>query len=335
MRGSVVAFVAACLVSCLGGCVSRDAIGSWQLGFGRGTLIDVAASAVLPPVETRAMRVLRAQATQVAVIRLAEELPARSNVRSAFAAGVMRTNDRLGDVLYCLYGGVRQTDASGLVFEPTTSVNRPPCFFFDSLMLEYSRSIIDLVRQLGEIESVRNLNRHLTRAIAGSSIGALVGSTVGPAGTATGAVAGLTLNQTLDVLADLLADLLHSGRTISALYRDILTLEMYVFLDSGGTRARPAQVPLGLRAGGITIDRALLEQAYAMNGEPVPQIRHFAQLAVLQLQACAFVTEDAAVRDVCGRAPQPVFGACWRKIDQNGREGYALRPECLVGGPRS
>lgn len=341
-RSGVVA-VAAMVV--LAGCTGRDTISQWQFGFGRATIIDVVANSALPQVQTPAMRVMRFYAAQIAIVRLAEELPSRSNVRADFARMVENANGRLGDVLSCIFLGGRYIDAlaeaaarSGnatnilegarVQLDPNATADNQ-CFYFDSLLLEYGRSILDLARRLGDIESVANFSRQIQRAIGVSSLGALIGSVSGPGGGAVGAVTGLSLSQVIDLVGDLLTDILHSGRTLSALYRDFLTLDYAMLIER-------TNVP-SIGSIGEAVTLAMVNDLYTRAGrEPIPRIKHFAAMAILQLQACSFVTGDNAARDTCGSPPGPIFSACFDIITQGTEKVRALKGACrLTALPQS
>ena len=313
MRGhGRAALVAAAMSLALAGCT--ESISRWQLGFGRGTAIDVVTSHFLPPVRTRAMQVMRAYALQIVVTRLAEELPARSTARAVFASDLSRANGHLSELLYCIYTGQRSVDAAGIQLH-AQSEPRDPCFFFESLLLDYTRTIFDLARRLGEIESIRTLNR---RIVSGISVGALIGAAGGPTGAAAGALAGLTLNEVLDILGDVLVDLLQSGRTAAHLYYDFITLETYMLQTDSSTRRRrgpsaSVRIRNAQEIAELGGDRDRLRRAYETFGEPIPELRHFAQMTVLQFRACEYVTSEQEARERCATPPEPLSTVCFAK----------------------
>lgn len=251
-RATIVAAIGFLLAGC------NSTIGRWQFGFGRASAVDVVQNQFLTPVRTPGRLVMRAYIAQIAITRLGEELPVSAATRRAFAEDVQRATERLTPLLYCIYTGERQIDAlseNGLSVDRLAFPDRQ-CVSYNSLMLEYTRSIYDLARRLGDIESVRNFNR---RIIGSVSLGALIGSTAGPAGAATGAVAGLTLNEAIDVLGDLIVDALSAGRTLTHFYRDIRDVEALLSRPLTGSRL----------AEGTAADRPLR----TVGGAPIPSVR--------------------------------------------------------------
>jgi hypothetical protein len=294
----------------------------------RLAVVNISRDRALPPVYSTPMIVMRMYATQTAILRLAERIPARSNDRDDFALRQKTANDRLGDLLYCLYLGVREAEGRTLA-APTydaTPIGQP-CIFVETLMLEYGREIIKTAMVFGSLNSEEAVVTALNSGLSGGVAGVLVGLARGGPGGIAGGLAGLQLSQVLDIVFKLFDELTTFGETLDAYYTAVLRLESMMASRRHGRLvavAGPNQVPL--------VTRDALAAAYAA-GEPSPRIVDFAQISVMNLMACAFLTSAGEVRDRCGRPPEPIFGPCFASQDASTETEVRMRRQCIVTGP--
>ena len=86
-----------------------------------------------------------------------------------------------------------------------------PCFFFDSVMVDYENALFDLALVALPIEEARNLITRVSGGVAAVSINPL---------------------QLVQALLDIGREAFRYGRVVGAIYRDTLELEVQVWLAS-------------------------------------------------------------------------------------------------------
>lgn len=238
----------------------------------RGGYLDKLADDYWFKADSKRMRALRAFAIQASLARIASVSPKNDQDRTMMAIRIGNATTRAQHVIEC-----------GFTKNPVTGnlVDDDPCFFFDSLMVDYTTALFDLAMVAFPIEDTKNL------------LSVVIGGFTGP----TGAL------DALNGLLNLAKEALKYGRVIGGIYRDTVELEVQVWIASA--RAPQKNVPLKYR---VTPDAvAALTAAYARGNddmpvwiaqmaalrgaglEPVPDPRFIDQLASLMTYLCELI----------------------------------------------
>jgi hypothetical protein len=183
------------------------------------------------------------------------------------------------------------------------SVDRDPCFYFDSLMVDYTTALFDLAMVAFPVEDSKNLITII-------------------AGGITGPVAAVDL---LNALVSLAQEAFKYGRVIGAIYRDTVELEVQVWIASAGApqtnvppqyRVTPAAIqPLQQIYGRGNDDMvSWVAQMKALRDaglEPVPDIHFINELTSLLKYLCGLVvsTTDPASTTCTGEKPAAAAAA--------------------------
>jgi hypothetical protein len=173
-----------------GGCALFDA----EL-HNRGGFLDKLADDYWFKADSKRMRALRAFAMQASLARIASVAPKNDQDRTMMAIRIGNATARAQHVIEC-----------GFTKNPVTGnpVDGDPCFYFDSLMVDYTTALFDLAMVAFPVEDTKNL------------LSVVVGGFSGPIGAL----------DTLNGILGLAKEALKYGRVIGALYRDTVELEV-------------------------------------------------------------------------------------------------------------
>jgi hypothetical protein len=160
-----------------------------------------------------------------------------------------------------------------------------PCFYFDSIMVDYVAALYDAAIAALPLEDARKLVNDLTGGIAG------------PAAAV----------DALHALIQLGTDAVRYGTISAALYRDSLELEVQVWIYSPfepGSRVTLQDVATltAIYAAGnddIPAWKAEIERLLNLGLEPTPSRRFFARLFKLMAYACVQITQDRLFQQQC------------------------------------
>lgn len=264
----------------------------------RGGYLDRVADDHWFKADSKKMRALRAFAMQTSLARIATVSPKNGKDRQLMAIRIGDASVRAKLLIQCAFG------PNPL---PVTLSKGDECFYFDSLMVDYTTSLFDLAMIAFPIEDTKNL------------INLVVGGFTGPVGAL----------DALNALLNLAKDALKYGRIIGALYRDTLELEVQVWLTS--YKEDQANIPEPYKISDKTVialktvyDRknddvvAWAREIAALRAqglEPFPQKKHFYELAALNQYLCGLVvsesTESTSPYAICvnGLYLEPETGA--------------------------
>jgi hypothetical protein len=255
----------------------------------RGGLLDQAADRLWMKADSKKMRALRAVAIEASLARIAMIAPKSAPDRALLARRIGETSKRADVVRKC-------------AFLQTTSLirgQRPdePCFFFDSVMVDYENALFDLALVALPIDDAKNL---ITRV--------------------SGGIASISANpmELVQALVDLGRDAFRYGRVVGAIYRDTMELEVQVWLASPQfanderTRGMPEEFV-------VTNDRvAGLRAAYVRGNDNIPAWR--AEIAALRADGLEPVPHSRFILEVysiltyiCGQIvneKDPAFAEC-------------------------
>ncbi|HEV7822691.1 MAG TPA: hypothetical protein VGO84_16020, partial [Burkholderiales bacterium] len=208
----------------------------------RGGFLDEIADDLWMKSDSKKMRALRAVALEASLARIAMIAPKSASDRALLARRIGETTKRADIVRRCAFLEIH------IPGQATTE----PCFFFDSVMVDYENALFDLAMIALPIEEARTLITRVTGGIASASINPL---------------------QLVQSLLDIGREAFRYGRVVGAIYRDTLELEVQVWLASpelagsvGGLAAIYAQGNDNIPAW-----RAAIAALRAQGLEPIPQ----------------------------------------------------------------
>ncbi len=242
--------------------------------------------------DSKRMRALRAYALQASLARIASISPKNGQDRDLMARRIGNASARATNVIAC---GFTINPATG------TSIDADPCFYFDSLMVDYTTALFDLAMVSFPIEDTQKL------------LNVVVGGISGP-------VAALDM---LNALIGLAQEALKYGRVVGALYRDTVELEVLVWLNS--PNVRQPRIPQKFQVTPDTIAR--LQNIYDRGNdnmvawtneiaairtagfEPVPDIRFVYEISNLMIHLCSLITPAPAKSD-----PTSPYDACVKDL---------------------
>jgi hypothetical protein len=266
----------------LGGCAIFDA----EIN-NRGGYLDKVADDHWFKADSKRMRALRALTLQASLARIASVSPKNDKDRQLMALRIGRASERASLIIRC--GLVGEFGDNPLGVE---GAKADECFYFDSLMVDYTTALFDLAMVAFPIEDTQRL---LT--IVASSV-------TGPVGALDG----------LNAIINLAKDALKYGRLIGGIYRDTVELEVQVWLASPGQAAslkvpEPYRVkeenvaPLRVVYSRGNDDMASWYREIASlraNGlEPVPDVKFFDEMRVLIAYLCGLVTSEKTFLQSC------------------------------------
>jgi hypothetical protein len=295
----LVALALGCVLLLNSGCAIFDA----EL-HNRGGYLDVLADNYWFKADSKKMRALRAFALQTSLARIASVSPKNDKDRQLMAIRIGDASVRAGFLYNCAFG------PNPLSVSPlnVALAKNDECFYFDSLMVDYTTSLFDLAMISFPVEDTQNL------------VNLVVGGFTGP----TGAL------DALNALLNLAKEALKYGRIIGALYRDTVELEVQVWLNS--PREDQTGIPDAYRITDPTVaalkavyDRknddmnawvAEIAKLRAAGLEPFPSRKHFYELGALIQYLCGLIVsptgpDTSSPYNVCvhGLILEPVSNA--------------------------
>ncbi len=201
----------------------------------RGGFLDKLADDYWFKADSKRMRALRAFAMQASLARIASVSPKNDSDRTMMAIRIGNATARAQHVIEC-----------GFTKNPVTGnpVDGDPCFYFDSLMVDYTTALFDLAMVAFPVEDTKNL------------LSVVVGGFTGPVGAL----------DTLNGILGLAKEALKYGRVIGAIYRDTVELEVQVWISSAS--APQLNVPPQFRVTPKAV--AELQAAYARGNDNMP-----------------------------------------------------------------
>jgi hypothetical protein len=259
----------------------------------RGGYLDKLADDHWFKADSKRMRALRAYALQASLARIASISPKNGQDRELMARRIGNATARATNVIAC-----------GFSINPATntSVDDDPCFYFDSLMVDYTTALFDLAMVSLPIEDTQKL------------LNVVVGSISGP-------VAALDL---LNALIGLAQEALKYGRVVGALYRDTVELETLVWLNS--PNMSQARVPEQFKITTATVAR--LQQIYDRGNDnlsawsieiaalrvagfdPIPDVKFVYEISNLMVHLCGLISPAPAIND-----PTSPYSACIKDLN--------------------
>lgn len=228
----------------LGGCAIIEAEKN-----NRGGFLDEIADVHWMKADSKKMRALRAVALEASLGRIAMIAPKNASDRALLARRIGETTKRAEMVRQCAFGELQL--AGQLASEP--------CFFFDSVMVDYENALFDLAMIALPIEEAKTLITRVSGGIASATINPLV---------------------LVQSLLDIGREAFRYGRVVGAIYRDTLELEVQVWLASPGLGDRVGGLAAVYAQGNDNIPawRAEIAALRAEGLEPIPQPRFILQL---------------------------------------------------------
>jgi hypothetical protein len=230
----------------LGGCAIIDAEKN-----NRGGFLDEIADDLWMKADSKKMRALRAVALEASLARIAMIAPKSAADRALLARRIGETTKRADMVRQCAF----------LELQLAGQLSSEPCFFFDSVMVDYENALFDLALVALPLDDVKTLTSRVSGGIASVSINPL---------------------QLVQTLLDIGREAFRYGRVVGAIYRDTLELEVQVWLASPGFEgdARIAALSRIYARGNddILAWRAAITALRADGLEPIPQQRFIRQL---------------------------------------------------------
>jgi hypothetical protein len=268
---SIFAVMVICVMLLTSGCAIFDA----EL-HNRGGYLDRLADDHWFKADSKRMRALRAFAIQASLARIASVSPKNDQDRTMMAIRIGNATARAKYVIEC-----------GFTTNPVTGnpVDGDPCFFFDSLMVDYTTALFDLAMVAFPVEDTKNL------------VNVVIGGFSGPLGAL----------DALNGLLNLAKEALKYGRVVGGIYRDTVELEVQVWISSAN--APQNNVPPRYRVTPTAV--AALKEAYARGNddiptwlaqiaalrkaelEPVPDPRFIDQLSTLMTYLCGLIVNTS------------------------------------------
>jgi len=241
----------------------------------RGGFLDHVADELWMRADSKKMRALRAVALEASLARIAMVTPKSAPDRGLIARRIGETTKRAEVVRKCAF------------FQLMGQQPDEPCFFFDSVMVDYENALFDLAMLALPIEDARNLINRVSGGIASASLNPL---------------------ELVQSLIDIGRQAFRYGRVVGAIYRDTLELEVQVWLASPGLELETAALRAIYAAGNDHIPswRAEIARLRAQGLEPVPDPRFFGQIyAIIQYVCGQIVGENDPTLNEC-RSPTGV-----------------------------
>jgi hypothetical protein len=254
----------------------------------RGGFLDEIADDHWMKADSKKMRALRALTLETSLARVAMIAPKSAPDRALLARRIGETTKRAEVVRKCAFG--EQLSIVG---------RRPdePCFFFDSVIVDYENALFDLALVALPLDDAKKLISRVSGGIASISVNPL---------------------ELIQALVDIGREAFRYGRVVGAIYRDTLELEVQVWLASPDfaaserSRGQPEEFIVtndrvaGLRAvyvrgnDNIPAWRAAIMALRAEGLEPVPDQRFIAELYSILGYICGQIVNES----------DPAFGEC-------------------------
>ena len=242
----------------------------------RGGYLDYLADEYLLKADSKKMRAMRAFAIEVSLARIA------SIDRQLMAIRIGATTARSGYVIACAY---KKNPLN------VPGSEKDPCFYFDSLMVDYSNALFDLAILALPVAEAKRL------------IDAVEGTIINPA----------NIIQLLSALGEIGKQAVRYGRVVGGIYRDSQELEVQVWLNSPA--ADQDGIPAAYKITDATVARlreiydrknddmlawrAEIAALRQLGFEPVPQPKFFDELAGVLRHICGLITKETKPLDAC------------------------------------
>jgi hypothetical protein len=242
----------------------------------RGGFLDRAADDLWMKADSKKMRTLRALAIEASLARIAMIAPKTAQDRALLARRIGTTTQRADVVRRCAFG-------PRLV---PGQLDSEPCFFFDSVMVDYENALFDLALISLPLEDARTLITRVSGGVAAVSVNPL---------------------QLVQALLDIGREAFRYGRVVGAIYRDTMELEVKVWLESPGLADRVvalrAVYDRGNGTDNIPAWRAEIAALRAQGLEPVPDVRFLQQVFGILQYICGQIvsTTDPAYEECAQR----------------------------------
>lgn len=288
----------------------------------RGGYLDKLADRHWFKSDSKKMRALRAYAIQASLARIASVSPKNDQDRRLMALRIGDASVRAGFIYQCAFG---PNPLSGTV----PSAANDPCFYFDSLMVDYTTTLFDLAMIVFPVDDTKHL------------LNIVIGSISGPVGAL----------DALNALISLAQQAIKYGRIIGALYRDTVELEVQVWLDT--VDDTQTKIPSQLRVTTETV--AQLRQIYdrgdddmvawvaqmdalrAAGFQPQPARKHFYELSALMGYLCGLIVTPTEAKAnspynacVSGLFIEPTTGNMSTKPNAKTSQIPAMRPATIA-----
>jgi hypothetical protein len=261
----------------------------------RGGFLDEIADDHWMKADSKKMRALRAITLEASLARIAMIAPKSASDRSLLARRIGETTKRADIVRRCAFNELQLAG----------QLSDEPCFFFDSVMVDYENALFDLALIALPIEEARNLISRVSGGIASVSVNPL---------------------QLVQALLDIGREAFRYGRVVGAIYRDTLELEVQVWLVSPGSepddRITPLKQIYALGNDDILAWRKAIAALRAQGLEPIPQQRFIRQLYGIIAYICGQIVskEDPSYKE-CAR---PDLTAALPVVNLPGAGGFVL-----------
>ena len=270
-----------------------------QEAHNRGGYLDSLADDYWLKADSKKMRALRALAIEVSLARIASVSSKNDYDRRLLARRIGSTTERGKYVFMCAF---KQN--------PLTSgkPEEDPCFYYDSLMVDYSTALSDLAMLALPIEDGQKL------------INSIGGSILSPA----------NIGGVIESLVAIGKDAIKYGRVVGALYRDTQELEVQVWLaspdyDQSAVTAKNRipeqyvvkaadvanlQLIYSRQNDDMGAWRKEIDALRARGLEPIPDKRFGLQLVKMISYLCDLITQDKdALKDCKADVDSGVFQA--------------------------
>jgi hypothetical protein len=247
----------------------------------RGGFLDEIADDLWMKADSKKMRALRAITLEASLARIAMIAPKSASDRSLLARRIGETTKRADVVRRCAF---HELQVSG-------QLSSEPCFFFDSVMVDYENALFDLALIALPIDEAKTLITRVTGGIASATVNPL---------------------ELVQTLLNIGREAFRYGRVVGAIYRDTLELEVQVWLasprqmrGSAGQLIVTDETVAGLAAvyvrgnDNIPTWRAEIAALRVQGLEPIPDPRFFSQLYTIIAYICGQIVskEDPAYKE--------------------------------------
>lgn len=233
----------------------------------RGGYLDQIADDHWMRADSKAMRAVRAYSIQASLARIASISPRPASDRAMMALRVGHATSKFDLVYQCAF----EDNPTGIAEAKTD-----PCFFFDSLMVDYTTSLFDLAMVSFPFEDTK----HLLNLVGGGLLGGV------------GAI------DAINALVSLAGDALKYGRVIGALYRDTIELQVQLWIDTNrrynfDEAYSVASLENEYRSGrdNLAVWKTYLNDLSARGLEPKPTTKHIAELSVAIQYMCSLIVQ--------------------------------------------
>jgi hypothetical protein len=256
--------------------------------YNRGGYLDYIADEHWFKADSKKMRALRAFALQASLARIASIAPKNAEARALLAIRIGKTTESANLVLDCAFTGSKIPVALG-----------EPCFYFDSLMVDYTNALIDLAIISFPVEDTKRLLDLVTSPIVGGPVAAI---------------------DALRALINLGKEAVKYGRVLAAIYRDTVELEVQIWLATPQVDQTPIHPLYQITKGDVeplqlvytrgnddmVAWQAQIAALRSQGLEPVPDIKFIYEISALIFHICGLITAERLYLDACQKPlPKP------------------------------